>query len=298
MRAEISRRFRALLSGSPTGVPEWTPKVEAGDDFGLYLPTDAPWIVHADLATMIGGVRALLLQAMHPGSLAGVVQHSRYEEDVLGRLAGTIRWLTIATFASSSAVAEESARVRAMHDRVRGSFVENNGAERRYAAADPDLLRWVHLAFTDSFLAAHLAFGRTAIPGGATAYVGGWAKAVEPLGLVNPPRNLAELKEQMAGYAGELRVDDRTRRVVEFIQRPPLPGMAKYVYRLLFAAAVTTLPVETRKQLNLRRPNRLVVPVTRGFLFGLRLVLGSESPLETAALQRHARIASNQAVSA
>lgn len=298
MRAEISRRFRALLSGSPTGIPEWTPAVEAGDDFGLYLPTDAPWVVHADLATMIGGIRALLLQAMHPGSLAGVVQHSRYEEDVLGRLSGTIRWLTIATFASKSAVQDESARVRAMHDRVRGSFVENSGAERRYTAADPDLLRWVHLAFTDSFLAAHLRFGRAPIPGGATAYVGEWAKAVEPLGLANPPRSLAELKEQIAGYAGELRFDDRTRRVVAFIQRPPLPGAAKYVYRLLFAAAVTTLPADTRRQLELKRPSRLVVPLTRGFLFGLRLVLGAESPLESAALQRHARLVGTQRVNA
>lgn len=89
LQENLSRRFRRLLSGDPAGIPPWLGVVAAGDGPGLYLPTDAPWVVRADLATLVGGVRSLLMQALHPGSLAGVRSHSRYMDDPLGRLAGT-----------------------------------------------------------------------------------------------------------------------------------------------------------------------------------------------------------------
>ena len=193
IRNELQRRLRRLLSGSQTGVPAWTPLVEVGDDLGLFAPSDAPWVVHADIATTIGGVRALLVQALHPGSLAGVMQHSRYEEDVLGRLHGTIRWLTISTFGSRAAIEQEAARVRAMHERVRGTYIDEHEQQRSYQASDQDLLQWVHLAFTESFLSTHLRYGRKAIPGGADAYVAQWGAAVTPLGLTNPPTSEQEL---------------------------------------------------------------------------------------------------------
>ncbi len=100
IQANFSRRFRILLTGDPEGVPPWLDVVAAGEGPGLYLPTDAPWVAHGDLATLVGGIRALLMQALHPGSLAGVRSHSRYKDDPLGRLSGTIRWLTITTYPS------------------------------------------------------------------------------------------------------------------------------------------------------------------------------------------------------
>ena len=291
MRAELARRFRAVLSGSPTGVPAWTDQILAGDDLGHFGPADAPWVVHADLATMIGGIRALLLQALHPGSLAGVAQHSRYESAALERLAGTIRWLTIATFGSKQALQIESERVNGMHGQVRGKYRSADGAERSYSATDSDLLLWVHIAFTDSFLRAHQTFGAQPIPGGADAYVGPWGVVVEPLGLRTTPGSLAELEAQIAQFQPILRVDERTARVVEFIKRPPLPGAGRIIYRLLFAAALTTLSEPHRQLLGLRvRTARVVVPVTKLLLFALRKLLGPSSPLEEAALARRERL--------
>jgi uncharacterized protein (DUF2236 family) len=75
----MGKRFRALLCGDPSGQPPWLAAVAAGQGPGFFLPEDAPWIVHGDMATLVGGVRALLMQALHPGSLAGVRNHSRYE---------------------------------------------------------------------------------------------------------------------------------------------------------------------------------------------------------------------------
>ena len=94
----LSLRFRKLLSGDPGGIPPWLGVVAEGEEAGYFVPTDAPWVVHADFGTLVGGIRALLMQALHPGSLTGVKNHSRYESDPLGRLAGTIRWLTVTTF--------------------------------------------------------------------------------------------------------------------------------------------------------------------------------------------------------
>jgi uncharacterized protein (DUF2236 family) len=139
----FSRKFRKLLSGAKDGVPPWLSAVAGGNDPGLFLPSDAPWVIHRDFSTLVGGIRALLLQAMHPGALAGVAQHSRYEEDPLGRLSGTIRWLTVTTFGSKEAVAQEASRVNRMHDRVSGSYERQPGQEVSYQASDQDLLLWV-----------------------------------------------------------------------------------------------------------------------------------------------------------
>ena len=289
IRKTFALRFRALLSGSPDGVPPWTRAVADGTDLGLFAPTDAPWIVHADIATTIGGIRALLMQALHPGSLAGVVQHSRYEEDVVGRLNGTIRWLTISTFGARETLEVEAERVRRLHDRVRGSYTDTTGHQRSYRASDQDLLQWVHIAFTDSFLRVHQRYGVRAID--ADAYVRLWGAAVAPLGLSSPPQSESELETQLQVYRPLLRVDDRTRRVVKFVRRAPLPRGAKPVYRLLFWAAVDTLPDDVRSALGLRRPpRRLVRAVTHGLLRAMRFALGTTSPLEEAALGRRTRL--------
>jgi uncharacterized protein (DUF2236 family) len=293
IREELARRFRRLLSGAPTGVPDWTPLIAAGDDAGYFTPTDAPWIVHADFATLIGGIRALLVQAMHPGSLAGVVQHSRYEEDVLGRLSGTIRWLTATTFASTTAVADEAARVRTMHERVRGNYIDVDGQKRNYGASDHDLLSWVHLAFTDSFLSAHMLYGRRDIPGGPDEYIKLWGKSVVLLGLNAPPESLAQLRAQMREFDTRLLIDERTKRVVRFIRRAPLPVLAQPLYRLLFHAAVDSLPDSYRQRLGLHRlPSPVIRALTRLTLRAMRTIVGTRSPLEEAALLRHTRLRS------
>lgn len=267
------------------------PIVAAGDEPGLFLPSDAPWVVHADFGTLVGGIRALLMQALHPGSLAGVQQHSRYEQDPLGRLAGTIRWLTVTTFGSTSAIAGEASRVNRLHDRVSGTYETAGGNSVPYRAADSNLLLWVHIAFMDSFLRAHQKYSATPIPGGADAYVALWSKSVAGLGLNHAPLSESELKEAIEEFDSELVVSDRTRQVVSFIQFPPLPSVAKVIYRLLFAAAVNSLDPKYRQQLALKTaPEWLVTPVTRATLRFMRMAIGPESPIEDAAKARLIRI--------
>jgi uncharacterized protein (DUF2236 family) len=283
----FSRRFRILLTGDPDGVPPWLGVVAAGEGAGLYLPTDAPWVAHSDLATLVGGIRALLMQALHPGSLAGVRSHSRYKDDPLGRLSGTIRWLTITTYGSHEAIANEANRVNRMHDRVKGEYRDAKGETASYRAADPNLLLWVHIAFMDSFLRSHQIFSKRPLPGGADAYIRLWSKSVEPLGLTDVPMSEAELVATIARYRAELVVTDETRETIEWIRNPPLPATSKPMYALLFQSALASLDSEYQGMIGLKcLPLGILRPVTTRVLQLMRLAIGPESPIEEAAIRR------------
>lgn len=289
----IGKRFRKIITNSPDGQPPWLADVASGDDGGLFLPSDAPWVVHGDLATLIGGIRALLMQALHPGTLSGVATHSRYESDALGRLAGTTKWLTITTFGAQSAIAKESGRVNAMHASVKGKYENSQGEKVAYQASDPDLLLWVHIAFTDSFLKAHQLYSRKEIPGGEDSYVRLWARSVKPLGLDKCPLSASELNETLDNFynTNQLLANETTFKVIKFLRKPPLPRLAKLVYAFLFQAAAASIDKKYLQLLKIKPlPLWLVKPLTRGLLFLMAKGIGSESPLETAAKDRLRRI--------
>lgn len=298
LQEALSKRFRRLLSGDPDGVPPWLEVVAAGDEAGYFLPADAPWVVHADFGTLVGGIRALLMQALHPGSLTGVKNHSRYESDPLGRLAGTIRWLTVTTFGSKTAVANEAGRVNRLHKSVTGEYTKGTGETVAYKAADKDLLLWVHIAFMESFLVAHQMYSAREIPKGKFAtgadnYVAQWSVSVAPLGLKQCPMSELELEDQITSIhaQGLLASTEDTIRVVDFIKNPPLPTLAKPIYRLLFDAAVVSLRPEFRAMLGLKaKPRWIIQPLTRGVLRFMRLAIGPESPIEDGAIKRLQRI--------
>ena len=285
VKGAVAGGFRRIITGDPTGAPPWVRALAEGSDAGYFGPGSAAWAVHGSLPTLVGGIRALIMQALHPGALAGVMQHSRYENDALGRLAGTTQWLTVVTFGDRAAADRECARVRGMHRRVRGSYESAQGV-RDYTADDQDLLRWVHIAFTDSFLATHRVWGGP-IPGGEDAYVREWAIAGELVGLDDPPRSVAELREQVDSYSPVLSGGDDARRIVQFVRDMPMPLPAAPAYGALFAGAVSTLPDSHRELLGLPRlPRAVTRPVVGALLGTLALALGPQSPSQRAAFER------------
>lgn len=283
------------LSGASDGRPRWVDAIEEGTDAGYFGPGSAPWAVHGGLATMVAGIRALLLQTLHPGAMAGVHDWSRYKEDPLGRLSGTIQWLITVTFGDAATAQKESSRVGTFHDRVKGTYTDGTGTVREYSADDPDLLRWVHIVFTDSFLACHLLWEKP-VPGGPDAYVGGWARAGELVGVTDPPRTAAELSAALAEYrtSGALRSDARVREAVRFIRNPPLRRSMMPAYRIMFAGAVASIPREYRKLLGLRRSPLPAITATRIVLAVVRRILGGRSTSEDAARRRIARLRSER----
>ena len=280
--------FRARVSGDPTGAPDWVRDIaRVGTGPGWFEPDGVVWRVHGDLSTLVGGVAALLGQGAHPLALAGVQRHSAYREDPWKRLAGTARWLVVSTFGATELAEREAQRVRGMHVRVRGRV---HG--RPYSASDPSLLRWVHLAFTDAFLAAQQAVGTDLTPrfgrGWPDVYVGEWARAARELGATDLPTTVAELEESLRAYRPELRpVPDHLR---EFLAAPPgLSAPERLVYRGLAGAAAYVVSPAVAGCAGVPgrgRGGAAQLAVTRAQLRGLRLALGRFSPSEEAARWR------------
>ncbi|WP_284985292.1 oxygenase MpaB family protein [Arthrobacter sp. fls2-241-R2A-172] len=291
-RHELQRTFTGT-SGTP---PEWVPRLAEGHDAGYHLPGSAVWSVHGHVATIVAGIRVLLMQALHPGALAGVYEHSGFQKDPLGRLANTIRWIFTVTYGSTEDAQAATTRVRKIHERVRGTYVDGKGIQRDYAANDPELLRWVHITYADSFITANRIWGRP-IPGGADAYVREWATAGRLMGIEDPPLTEAEVREELEQWyaSGILRADERLAETVWFIRHPPLSPMLRPGYRILFAAAVASLEPRYQDMLGLRPPRFGPIPLpvitsARAVLGMVRLALGSHGPSEQAALRRLQRL--------
>lgn len=294
--APVRSRLIETLAGRSDEVPSWILRLESGADEGFFGPGSAAWAVHGGMPTLVAGVRALLLQALHPGALAGVRDFSRFREDPLGRLAGTIQWIHTVTFGSRDQAIAGSEMVRSLHKRVTGTFVDGHGIERPYSANDPELARWVHLAFTDAFLTAHEQWG-DAIPGGSDGYVAEWSTAAELMGVTDPPRTAAALRAEIEAVtaAGELRGGPEVEEIVRFIRRAPLRRMLRPSYRVAFRAAVSTLSPVHRELLGLpsTRAERMLPlhGATAAVLAGARVLLGPQTQAELAARRRLERLA-------
>ncbi|MFI7350814.1 oxygenase MpaB family protein [Streptomyces sp. NPDC049936] len=228
---------RARIHGTPG--PRW---------FGPERPIRR---VHGDASMFIGGLSALLLQSLHPLAMAAVAAHSGFRGDPWGRLQRTSTFLAVTTYGTADSAQEACERVRAVHERVRGVTAEGE----EYAAADPHLLCWVHVAEADSFLRAHQRYGAHPLDDdGCDGYVADMARIATALGVPDPPVDRAGLTERIAAYHGELRATAEARSTARFLLlRPPIPMLARLPYGLLAANAVSLLPVWASRALGLPR---------------------------------------------
>lgn len=212
-------------------------------------PGSAIHQVHGDASMFVGGLRALLLQSLHPLAMAAVDQHSGFRGDPWGRLQRTSTFLAETTFGTIEDSDRAVAIVRAVHEHIRGTAPDG----RTYAASDPHLLTWVHIAEIDSFLRAHDRYGHHRLDAdGRDAYVAESAHVARGLGAHDVPETVAELDELMAAYRPELASTPAARRAARFILvHPPVPFAMRAPYGLLSAAAVALLPRWARLPLRL-----------------------------------------------
>jgi uncharacterized protein (DUF2236 family) len=205
--------------------------------------------VHGDASMFVGGVRALLMQSLHPLAMAAVADHSGFRSDPWGRLQRTSYFLAVTTFGTAVDAEAMVEAVRRVHAGVDG--VAPDG--RAYSASDPHLLRWVHVAEIDSFLRAHQRYGAVPLDrDGCDGYVADTARVAEALGVVDPPTTGAELDEQLTSYRPEVCGTPTAREAARFLLLdPPLPLLARPVYGALSAAAVGLMPWWARRELRL-----------------------------------------------
>jgi len=200
--------------------------------------------VHGDASMFVGGLRALLLQSLHPLAMAGVAQHSNYRDDPWGRLQRTSTFLAETTFGSAVDAQRAVDRVRGIHRRVHGTAADG----RSYTATDPHLLEWVHVAEADSFLRAHQRYGAAPLDqAGRDGYVADMAEIASRLGVLEPPRTERELAQRLKAFRPELHTTPAAREAARFLLlTPPLPLAARAPYGALTATAVAMLPLWAR----------------------------------------------------
>ncbi len=218
-------------------------------DEGLFGPGSVAWRVHAHPAALVGGIRSLIVQAMHPLAMAGVADHSSYRTDPLGRLQRTAAFVATTTYGSTAQAKAAVASVRRTHERVRG--VAPDG--RPYDANDPALLAWVHHVEVESFLLAHQRIGPGLTEADADQYVKEMARLGELMGARPVLTRWTELHEWVLHHP-DVRASEQARSAVRFLAALPVPLAARPAYAVFLGAAMSLVPLPWRLQLHVPLP--------------------------------------------
>lgn len=222
-------------------------------------------MVHADVvAMMVGGIRGLLVQMLHPHALQGVLDHSNFREDMHGRLRRTARFIAVTTYGHRDDAMAAIDRVNRIHTAVTGTLPDGTP----YSARDPRTLAWVHVAEATSFLAAYVALVRPAMPHAERdEYFRQFAVIARALGADPVPETQREAELLLREFRSELKGSVEAREVARLVldQRPQ--GAPAAIQTALGTEAVALLPPFARAMLGLERPSLLALPVraaTRG----------------------------------
>ena len=216
----------------------------------LFGSGSVTWRVHSSPAVaLVGGLRALVIQSLHPLAMAGVAQHSDYRERPLKRLQRTAEFVAVTTFGTTAEAERAAAIVRHVHRKVVGIDPVTG---RPYSASDPDTAVWVHCVEMHSFLAAHEAYRERLPSAERDEYFAENAVVAEMLGVPADmiPRTVAEMRAFFAVARPGLCVSDAARDVIDFVVSPPLtPELAPFwiPLRILSRAAIALVPRDLRR---------------------------------------------------
>jgi uncharacterized protein (DUF2236 family) len=269
LRRRVNRDIRQAIGLSRQPPPRCNDPDEA------YFALDSvARLIHGDLPPMlIGGLGSLFIQMLHPHTMAGVAQHSRYREDPLGRLLQTANFIGFTTYGTKAEAYASIERVLSVHQVVRG--VADDGIA--YFANDPHLLAWVHAAETSMFLTAYRRFGTVRLSDAdADHYVLEMANLALDLGMESPPTSVAELDATILRFRPELRLspDGATARdfVIRGVQRGSTRRAVNWLLVRCSFALMTPWELELLGVKNRPVRNRLFIfPATALLCRALRL---------------------------
>jgi uncharacterized protein (DUF2236 family) len=218
-------------------------------DDGYFRSDSAIQRIGRESVLMLGGGRALLMQAAHPLVAAGIVDHSAYRADPWRRLARTMTALYTIVFATRTEADRIGAIVRTVHRHVRG---ERDG--RPYSAADPELMLWVHSTLVDTGLAMYETYVGPVAPATAEEFYEQMKTVATVFGAppeIHPP-TLADFRAyQREMLETELRVGPDAREVARSILEPPVPAALRPAARGVLLANIGLLPAPLREQYGL-----------------------------------------------
>jgi uncharacterized protein (DUF2236 family) len=181
------------------------------EDLGYFGPGSVTWRVHGEPLTMVGGLRALLLQALHPEAMRLLYERSSFQDDPWARLQRTVIYVATVSFGTTVEVDAAAAHVREVH--------------RRLGVIDREQLAWVHACELSSFLVAARYAGVRISAADADAYVAEQVRAARLVGVPArlAPRTVAELNGYFDAMRPRLRLTPEAREAARVVIAPPLP---------------------------------------------------------------------------
>ena len=235
--------------------------------------------MHAHPVLLVGGLRALMIQALHPLAMAGVAQYSDFRGDPLRRLRATARYVHAVTFGDTATARAAAARVKRVHAGVRGTDPVTG---QRFAASDPELLLWVHCVEVHSFLAGVRAYGYRLRADEQDRYLAEQVAAAELIGVPRDgvPDSRAAYREYFAGMLPRLCRSAEAAATIDFVRRPALPDRrlqlaAGPALRVLGQAATALVPRSLRPIAGVPDPGPGDLPARAAVVVAARAMLES-----------------------
>ncbi len=253
LRHRLVERVRGLFNDTASGQEPVPISAEA-----LFKRDSPIRMVHADIVgMMVGGIRALLLQMLHPEALQGVLDHSNFREDVHGRLRRTARFIAVTTFGHRNDAQKAIERVNRIHAKVTGALPDGS----LYSATNPRTLAWVHVTEASSFLAGYKRHVHPYMPGHQQdEYYRQFALVARALGADPVPESRNDAEELFREMRADLRTSAEAREVAQLVLTQRSPGTPPGLQALLGADAVEMLPAFARPMLGLNRPGIGALP--------------------------------------
>jgi uncharacterized protein (DUF2236 family) len=251
-------------------------------DQGLFGPESVTWRVVGHQASIVGGLRSLIIQSLHPLAMAGVAQFSDYRRRPLLRLQRTAAYVAATTFGTTAEARDAAAKVRRIHKRVRGLDPVTGLA---YSADDATIQVWVHTVEMHSFVAAYRVFGGRLSDEECDAF---FSENVRVASLVGTPADmvpssLSEVRGYFASVRPELRVSPAARDAIRFVLQPPLGSREllpiQVPMRLLSSAALALVPRDLRRLAGVDRSalvDAAAIAAARPLVTALGLPLGRD----------------------
>ncbi|MXO84851.1 DUF2236 domain-containing protein [Altererythrobacter aurantiacus] len=253
IRKRVVEGVRGIFNDSSQGQKPVPPSDEA------VFEKDSPIrMVHADIvAMMVGGIRSLLLQMLHPHALQGVLDHSNFRADMHGRLRRTARFIAVTTYGHRDDALAAIDRVNRIHEQVKGTLPDGTP----YSARNPRTLAYVHVAEAQSFLAAYLRYVRPDMPmAEQDTYYRQFAVIARALDADPAPVTRSEGDALMREFRKELSGSPEAREVARLVLEERPEGAPPALQQLLGTEAVAMLPPYARALLGLDRPGLAAIP--------------------------------------
>lgn len=245
----------------------------------LFEPGSVSWKIIGHPVALVGGMRALIIQTMHPLAMAGVAQYSEFKRDPLKRLRGTSSYVASVVFGDRATAVAAAARVRKLHERVRGIDPVTG---KEFYANDPETMLWVHCTEIHSFLAAYRAYAGHLTAAERDRYLAEQVAAAEIIGIPRAmvPDSVAAYRRYFAEIRPHLCVSVEAAAAIDFIVRPRLAARTPLDLRLaakIFGPAATALvPRNLRRLAGLpdRLPRELPVRIVNSVAWRVAPLLG------------------------